>query len=100
MIDWRRKHLLDLAWACNICRENPALSVAQQRAFDEVYPLAQRFSTLPAGGDAKTVAMVIEAVCGACRNSSINICLGRNDWVQPCLLIQQCMRVELPDLMN
>jgi hypothetical protein len=95
MIDWSRKHLSDLAWACKRCEEDSELSIAQRSAFAEIYPVAKRFSSFPEGGGVNNVATVVDTVCSACRNASLNLCQGRRDWMQPCLIIEQYERLEL-----
>ncbi len=91
MMDWSRKHVFDLAWVCQKCKDDPALTSAQRQAFAEIYRPAKRLSSLPQAGGIHPVATVIAQLCGVCQESFRYKCTGRTAWQQPCWLMQQRM---------
>ena len=91
MLDWARRHVFDLAWVCQKCKEDPALSVSQRQTFSDIYHPAKRLSSLPQAGGIHNVETAIAQLCSACQDASLYDCAGRTDWQQPCGLMQQRM---------
>ena len=91
-MDWRRRHVFDLAWVCQKCKEDSTLSIAQRQAFAETYLAAKRLSSMPQAGGAHSVELVIAQLCSACQGALLHQCQGRSEWQQPCWLMQQRMR--------
>ena len=87
MLDWARRHVFDLAWVCQKCKEDPALSISQRQTFADIYPPAKQLSSTPLAGGNHNVATVIAELCGACQNASLHACAGRREWQQPCGLM-------------
>ena len=87
-MSWSRKHVCDLAGACKQLGEDPLLSAIQRNKFAETYRFAKQFSSFPNAGGAHNVTAVITMVCDACQATLDNDCVGRYDWHQACLLIQ------------
>ena len=88
MMSWRRKHVSDLAGVCKQLGEDLSLSAIQRNKFAESYRFAKQFSSVPNAGGAHNVTAVITMVCSACQATLNHDCVGRYDWQQPCLLIQ------------
>ena len=89
MTDWSRKSVCDLATACKMCEVDSALPVNQRDEFAEIYAFAKQLSTLPNAGGIHNISAVISMACRVCKNTFLRDCSGRQDWRQPCLLVQE-----------
>ncbi len=82
MMDWCRKHMGELAWACKNLSQDPDLADNQRQALGKLYALAKQWSSIPNAGGTANLATVVAMACNTCQQ-----CEGRNDWREPCLLI-------------
>ena len=87
-VDWSRKHVCDLAAICKECLENPSLTINQQGKLTTLYVVAKRASSLPNAGGPENVSLIISMACCACKEAVQYDCLGRSNWRQPCMLIE------------
>ncbi|MCX7170459.1 MAG: hypothetical protein NTY41_09250, partial [Proteobacteria bacterium] len=97
LMDWVRKHLLDLAELCQDCEKDPTLSMFQRRIFAETYLLTTRYSSLPNAGGPHNVASAITKLCGACQGVIQQGCAGRSDWKQACSLLRDRVHRQSPN---
>ena len=88
MRGWRRKHVCNLAGVCKKFGEDPSLTQITQNRFAETYRFIKQFASVPNAGGAHNVTAVISRVCGACKTTLDHECAGRDNWQQPCLLMQ------------
>ena len=93
MMDWARKHMVELSGACKKCIRDPALSMNQRDLFSEIYALAKTISSIPSAGGRKNLSTVIVMACGACQGAYHFECTGRNAWNQTCLLLEKAGRL-------
>ena len=86
-MNWRRKHLCEIASVCKGYSEDPELSDMDRAAFAELHIFAQRHSSLPDAGGTQNIGSVITKTCGVCQAALLHECSGRTCWQQPCLLM-------------
>ena len=89
MMDWARKHMVELSSACKKCIQDPTLSMNQRDLFSEIYALAKPIASIPNAGGSNNLSLVITMVCGACRGAYLFECRGRYAWRETCLLLEK-----------
>lgn len=77
-----------LAGVCKKYEADYSLSINQRHVFAETYAFLKQFASLPGAGGAHSIRIVISTACGACQTTFDHECPGRDDWRQPCVLVQ------------
>ena len=92
-MDWRRKHICDIASACKQIVDEAATSADKRQKFLVAFNLAKPLSSCPAAGGNAGVHMVLAAMCNLCNEFSLYHCNGRSSWQEECQLIRERIRV-------